>query len=218
MMIFWLYLKNCPECCLCFIGAESLRRLDCIRQNAAPRLMPLRQPDQLNGHGTVLFRFPGASEKSLNNVELRQISYNHSLGDLARVSFTIGDICAWLTENRFAWRLGSRFVHNWRHLRPANGKVPMGLTALDNRLTFEPHRLKSRSWCTLLKRCQISKARRCPLRFMSFKSPKLNAGNTCIGKPKVYGIQPFLPTYDRQLFVAKSKMAWRCKNQSLGAQ
>ncbi|GBN65913.1 hypothetical protein AVEN_44376-1 [Araneus ventricosus] len=43
-----------------------------------------------------------ASEKSPNDVEFRQISYNHSLGDLARVWFTIGDICAWLTENRFA--------------------------------------------------------------------------------------------------------------------
>ncbi|GBM58599.1 hypothetical protein AVEN_166990-1 [Araneus ventricosus] len=91
----------------------------------------------------AILRYPGASEKSPNNVEFRQISYNHSLGDLARVWFKIGDICALLTENRFAWRLGSRLVHlatfapnrfawrlgtrlvhNWRHLRPANGKVP----------------------------------------------------------------------------------------------
>ncbi|GBL98102.1 hypothetical protein AVEN_84599-1 [Araneus ventricosus] len=47
-----------------------------------------------------------------------------ALGDLARVWFRVGDICARLTENRFAWRHSSRLVHNWRHLRPANGKVP----------------------------------------------------------------------------------------------
>ncbi|GBM29444.1 hypothetical protein AVEN_80052-1 [Araneus ventricosus] len=70
------------------------------------------------------FPLAGASEKSPNNVEFHQISYNHSLGDFARVWFTIGDICAPLTPNRFAWRLGSRLVYNWRHLRPANGKVP----------------------------------------------------------------------------------------------
>ncbi|GBM55425.1 hypothetical protein AVEN_123509-1 [Araneus ventricosus] len=60
--------------------------------------------------------------KSQNNVEFRQISYNHSLGDLARVWFTIGNICAQLMENRFVWWLSSRLVHNWQHLRPAHGK------------------------------------------------------------------------------------------------
>ncbi|GBM03806.1 hypothetical protein AVEN_231284-1 [Araneus ventricosus] len=48
------------------------------------------------------FPLAGASEKSPNNVEFRQIPYNHSLGDLAHVWFTIGEISAWLTENRFA--------------------------------------------------------------------------------------------------------------------
>ncbi|GBM67415.1 hypothetical protein AVEN_188011-1 [Araneus ventricosus] len=32
-----------------------------------------------------------------------------ALGDLARVWFAIGDICARLTENRLAWRLGIAF-------------------------------------------------------------------------------------------------------------
>ncbi|GBL53352.1 hypothetical protein AVEN_201932-1, partial [Araneus ventricosus] len=50
----------------------------------------------------VLFRQPGASEKSPNNVEFRQISYKHPLVDLARVWFTIGNIYARLMENRFA--------------------------------------------------------------------------------------------------------------------
>ncbi|GBO23665.1 hypothetical protein AVEN_66192-1 [Araneus ventricosus] len=54
------------------------------------------------------------AKKSPNIVEFRQISYNHSLGDLARFCFTIGTIYARLTENRFAWRLGSCLVHNWR--------------------------------------------------------------------------------------------------------
>ncbi|GBN26535.1 hypothetical protein AVEN_40266-1 [Araneus ventricosus] len=64
-------------------------------------------------------RNAGASEKSPNNVEFCQISYNHSLDDLAGVWFTIGDISARLTENRFA--LGNLAVHNLRHLRPADG-------------------------------------------------------------------------------------------------
>ncbi|GBN66202.1 Guanine nucleotide-binding protein subunit alpha-11 [Araneus ventricosus] len=89
----------------------------------------------LSEYDQILFESdnePGASEKSPNNVEFRQISYNHSLGDLARIWFTIGDICARLTENRFAWRLGLRLVHNWRHLRPANGKSLHGNLAVHN--------------------------------------------------------------------------------------
>ncbi|GBO10888.1 hypothetical protein AVEN_205277-1 [Araneus ventricosus] len=39
--------------------------------------------------------------------------------------YSIGDICARLTENRFA--LGELAVHNWRYLRPANEKVPKSL-------------------------------------------------------------------------------------------
>ncbi|GBN67156.1 hypothetical protein AVEN_210984-1 [Araneus ventricosus] len=74
---------------------------------------------------------PGASEKSPNNVEFPQISYNHSLGGLARVWFTIGDICARLTEKYLIYKDSVQSCQNCQRSKiQRHTKSPIGTFSL----------------------------------------------------------------------------------------